>query len=179
MSHHADRLPLLSRFFGLVLGTLLLFSLVLICLGLMVPALKVNSFYFFTREYSILDGIIALYEDGEIFLTILLSIFTIIFPLTKNILGLMSFSLYESNPQLMRKVLTSIRVLSKWSMVDVFAIALVVLIMNGRLLTSADIDAGVGMFAAGVLISTLAIHGLEWLYVSARTPQPTVHAVSA
>ena len=61
-------------------------------------------------------------------------------------------------------------------MVDVFAIALVVLVMNGRLLTSADIDAGVGMFAAGVLLSTLAIHGLEWIYNGAHRPQPVYSA---
>ena len=46
-------------------------------------------------------------------------------------------------------------------MVDVFAIALVVVVINGRVLSRASIDAGIGMFALGVLLSTLAIYGLE------------------
>lgn len=153
--------PKSVAFSGFVLGLLLLMALILIVVGLTAPALKITSMYVFTREYSILGGILSLFEDGQTLLGVILLLFSVVFPLAKNLLALFCVLILERRPRQVRRIVSVIGQLSKWSMVDVFAIALVVLVMNGQLLSSANIDAGVGMFAAGVLLSTLATFGLE------------------
>ena len=46
---------------------------------------------------------------------------------------------------------------SKYSMLDVFIVALTVMILDGRLLTSASAGPGIFCFAASVLLSTWAL----------------------
>ena len=53
--------------------------------------------------------------------------------------------------------------LSKWSMLDVFIIALIVLVADGRLLSSADIQIGAIVFSGAVLVSTWATKRLSEL----------------
>ena len=48
-------------------------------------------------------------------------------------------------------------------MLDVFIIALVVLVADGRLLTGADIRVGAIVFSASVLVSTWAVRRLSLL----------------
>ena len=153
--------PKSVAFTGFVLGLLLLLALILIVVGLTAPALKITSMFVFTREYSILGGILSLFEDGQTLLGIILLLFSVVFPLAKNLLALFCILILERRPKSVKRIVSVIGQLSKWSMVDVFAIALVVLVMNGQLLSSANIDAGVGLFAAGILLSTLATFGLE------------------
>jgi paraquat-inducible protein A len=151
-----------------VLGAILLFSLLLILVGLTAPALKVESFYFFTEQYSIWSGIMSLFEQDQLFIGMIILVFSVVFPISKIVLGLAAYNLYEKQPARTAHLIKTIGALSKWSMVDVFAIALVVVVINGRVLSKASIDAGIGMFALGVLLSSLAIHGLERLFTAPR-----------
>ena len=50
--------------------------------------------------------------------------------------------------------------ISRWSMLDVCIVALLVVALEGSLLTTADIHAGLVLFAAGVVVSTIATHRL-------------------
>ena len=159
----ASTIPKSAAFAGFFLGLVLLCALVLIVMGLTAPALKITSMFVFTREYSILGGILSLFEDGQTLLASILLLFSVVFPVAKNLLALICVLILERQPKRVRQIVSVIGQLSKWSMVDVFAIALVVLVMNGELLSTANIDAGIGMFAAGVLLSTLATFSLERL----------------
>ena len=62
-----------------------------------------------------------------------------------------------------RPVLGWLAMLSKWSMLDVFIIALIVLVADGRLLSSADIQIGAIVFSGAVLVSTWATKRLSEL----------------
>ena len=62
-----------------------------------------------------------------------------------------------------RRLLAWLSVVSKWSMLDVFIIAVTVLVVDGQLLTSADIHAGIIFFAAAVLLSTFSVRQLSAL----------------
>lgn len=146
---------------GILLGTMLIMSLGLVACGLYLPAITIKSYYVFTEEYSILSGIESLYDQGQPLLGSFVLAVSVVFPLLKIALGLIGIFTLESFPIVTRRTIQTLSALSKWSMVDVFAIALAVIVINGRILSAADIQIGVGLFAAGVLLSTLAIHGLE------------------
>ena len=51
--------------------------------------------------------------------------------------------------------------LSKWSMLDVFVVAVIVVMLEGSLLSDADARPGLFLFAASVVLSTLAVQRLK------------------
>jgi len=156
--------PRLNR---VALAVILVMSAGLIFAGLQMPALSITNFYFFSSHYSILDGIESLYRQGDRWLAVLVFAFTVVFPFFKIVLGLAALASAEAIPRLMRWLLDVTGSLSKWSMLDVFAIALVIVAVNGRVFSWSNVEAGVAFFAFGVFLSTLVIYRLK--RYSART----------
>jgi len=148
---------------GILLRLTLIVSLILIVTGLYLPALSISSFYFFNREYSLIGGIMTMYDEGQVWLAGFIFTFTVIFPLLKIVLGLLALSTIKTAPLMTRKILAALSGVSKWSMLDVFALALIVVIINGKILSSSQLELGIGLFAAGVLLSTAAIYNLRRL----------------
>ncbi|TDI63660.1 MAG: hypothetical protein E2O89_05645 [Alphaproteobacteria bacterium] len=148
---------------GILLRLTLIVSLILIVTGLYLPALSISSFYFFNREYSLIGGIMTMYDEGQVWLAGFIFTFTVIFPLLKIVLGLLALSTIKTAPLMTRKILAALSGASKWSMLDVFALALIVVIINGKILSSSQLELGIGLFAAGVLLSTAAIYNLRRL----------------
>ena len=154
----------------ILLRLTLIVSLLLIVTGLFLPALSVSSFYFFTEEYSLIGGIVTMYEEGQVWLAGFIFTFTVIFPLLKIVLGLSALATVKTEPILTRKIVTALSGVSKWSMLDVFALALVVVIINGKILSSSQLELGIGLFAAGVFLSTAAIYNLRRLLSAPLSP---------
>jgi paraquat-inducible protein A len=136
---------------------LLLFSLAMLVTGLQLPAVTISSFWLYEQDLSILDGIRSFFAEGQTALGILVLAVSVVFPISKIMLGL--FLLLRDKPHNKPTgfLLTALIWLSKWSMTDVFVFALIVLVLNGQLLTSADIHGGVALFGGGVLLSAFAV----------------------
>ncbi len=141
------------------LGPALIVSLALLAAGLLLPAITIRTFGF-ARDYSLLDSVLAFLDDGDWFLFAVTFVFSILFPLFKIVTGLALWYVLDASGTATRPVLDWLGALSKWSMLDVFIIALVVLVADGRLLTSADIEVGAIVFSVAVLISTWAVRRL-------------------
>lgn len=148
--------------FDRLLGPLLVVSLAALILGLLLPAITIRSLGF-ARDYSLLDSVVAFLDDGDWFLFLVVLLFTMLFPLVKIGTGLALWYTLDGSHETARRALRVLGALSKWSMLDVFVIALVVLVADGRLLTSADIGVGAIVFSAAVLLSTWLIWRLARL----------------
>ena len=146
-----------------LLGVPILLSLGLLLAGLFLPAITVRKFYFFEEVYSLFDGIVAFYEAGKYFIFAVTLVFTVIFPLGKILTALVIWGFVARDSAAARRLLAWLAVVSKWSMLDVFIIAVTVLVVDGQLLTSADIHAGIIFFAAAVLLSTFSVRQLSAL----------------
>jgi len=149
-----------ARGFNRLVGLWLFLSLGLLLAGLFLPAITVRALIF-SRELSLFESVIGFLDSGEYFLFAITFPFTILFPLAKILTGLALWYVVETRGYLAVRLLAWLAGISKWSMLDVFVIALMVLVADGRLLTSADIHAGVVVFAAAVLLSTFAIRRLS------------------
>ena len=154
----------------ILLRLTLILSLLLIITGLFLPAISVSSFYFFSREYSLIGGIVTMYEEGQVWLAGFIFTFTVILPLLKIVLSLSALATVKTEPILTRKIVAALSGVSKWSMLDVFALALVVVIINGKILSSSQLELGIGIFAAGVFLSTAAIYNLRRFLSAPMTP---------
>lgn len=141
------------------LGPILLASLALLAAGLLLPAITIRSLGF-ARDYSLLDSVWAFLNDGDWFLFVVTALFSIIFPVFKIVTGLAVWYVLDASDTATRPVLGWLGAFSKWSMLDVFIIALVVLVADGRLLSSADVGVGAIVFSVAVLMSTWAVRRL-------------------
>lgn len=136
-------------------------ALVLMIGGVTLPAISVSSFWVFSETYSILGGIVAMAERGDVLLAGFVFTVSVVFPIGKIVLGLVALKrMHRPNAKLAR-VLGRLSALSRWSMADVLVLALLVIILNGQVLTTADVHSGIALFALGVIASALGLTLVE------------------
>ncbi len=140
---------------------LLLAAIPLLVAGLVLPAISVTSLGIFEQTFSLSEGVARLAREHEYALFALVFFFTLAFPIVKIFVGLAACTLANTHPVTFRRLLKVIAALSKWSMLDVFVVALLVLIVDGNVLSSADVRSGALLFAAAILLSTFAIYRLQ------------------
>lgn len=131
------------------IGAWLVLSGVLLAAGLFLPAVTVGGF-FLAESYSLAEAVFGFAARGQWLLFALTFLFSMAFPLGKVALCL---ALRIAAPAGGARLAGWLAALSRWSMVDVFIVALVVLVVDGQLLTTADVHSGVAAFAAGALLS--------------------------
>lgn len=156
---------------GLVLVNLGLFAA-----GLFTPVITLKSLYLFTDTFSIFLGIYVLYTEHEPFLAVFVFVFSFIFPLAK--LGLLSVVWYRPMREPARvKALKRLEFLGKWSMMDVFVIALTVLAAKLSGFADARARYGIYVFAGAVVMSMLLTQFMMKLAgrpFSDKLPDPAV-----
>lgn len=137
------------------IGPMLLLSLVLLALGLTLPALSIGNI-FVRRDYSLLQAVWAFWTGGNYFLFVVVGAFSVLVPAAKTLLcTIIWFAVPRDHGRALRLV-SLLASLSKWSMLDVFIIAITVMMLEGSLISRADVHVGIIAFAAAVLLSTVA-----------------------
>ena len=124
------------------------------------PAISVTSFVVFGETYSILGGVLAFWTDGRYGLFLLVFLFSVVLPLGKVLVGIWAWLAAAPGGSPAGRLLRAAAWVSRWSMLDVFIVALLVVALEGSLLSTADIHAGLVLFAVGVVVSTVATHRL-------------------
>jgi hypothetical protein len=105
---------------------------------------------------GLLGTILKLYQDGSLTVAIVLLAFSVIVPLLKTF-SMLFVSIYEHSP-FAAKVVRFFRHLGKWSMLDVFVVALllVYLTSSNSDVSRAEPEIGLYFFLAYVLLSMIA-----------------------
>ena len=129
--------------------------------GLVMPAISVSRLVFFDQTYSIWDAVLAYRSAGHMGLFALVLVFSVLFPAAKILVGMWVWAAADAGPRIAQSLLGLLAAVSRWSMLDVFIVALTVLVVDGRILDTADIHFGVVLFAAAAIASTLATHRLK------------------
>lgn len=145
--------PLLVRLAPLAL----LAALPLLALGWTLPIMTVTSFWVLTAEHSILGGLTTFLTDGEWLLALAIGGFAVLFPLAKVLIGGWAWA----RPHAAAGALRLAHAVSKWSMLDVFVIALVVMTAKSSVVADAAVGPGAWCFAGAAIASTLALTGLH------------------
>ncbi|MDB4443902.1 paraquat-inducible protein A [bacterium] len=135
---------------------LLFLSFILFLIGIFAPVLTFQKFFIFSSKVSIITGLFQLLTEGYPILFVLIFGFSIVLPFFKLLLlfGLVNGLIH--NPEKHRKILNWIAQYGKWSMLDVFVAAL--LIVTIRLGAMADVKVHFGLyaFAASVILAMIA-----------------------
>jgi paraquat-inducible protein A len=143
---------------------MLLVALVCLAVGLSTPILSleagkqlpvIGETVFQFKSKGVLTTIDALRQSGNAWLALLLLIFSVVVPLLKT--ALVGVTWWNHDHHLFRKGLNLSHHIGKWSMADVFVVAILVAYFanSGEDLTEAEVQVGLLFFTAYVLLSLL------------------------
>ncbi len=136
-----------------LVGAMLILACILLALGWVTPIMTVEPLLLIGDEVSILDSVWRLFESGEIFLFVVITLFSVVFPIAK--LGLAFYLWFlapVTRPGFLR-TLTWIETLGKWSMLDVFVVALIVVALQVSIVSDVEVHAGIYLFTLAVALS--------------------------
>ena len=139
---------------------LVLASAITLAIGLSLPLLSLETWIFWHNDYSVLTGIVGLWNDGQRVLAAVIFFFSIVFPVAKLFLLWHIWAL-RMDARDRERWLDRLATWGKWSMLDVFIVA--ILIVVAKLSTALDIEprAGVFVFGAAVVLSMFATTAVE------------------
>jgi len=118
----------------------------------------------YSQTRSIVGSVRHLYSVGSNAAATLILLFSIIVPLTKSLL--VSWAVVQSNPQRRRRTLFFVETIAKWSMADVFAVAVMIAYLaaqasqsaSGTAIISFSASFGVGFYwFAAYCLTSLAV----------------------
>lgn len=147
--------PAGGRRHSIAIGLLLVASLALLCTGLWMPAFAVKTL-FIKSQYSLIEGIVSFLEAEEYFLFLIVAFFSVVLPAVKLAVLIAVWAGGDHAGRNARKALRFVAAVSKWSMLDVFIVAVMVMALDGNLFTTAEVHSGVAFFAAAIVLSTVA-----------------------
>ena len=146
-----------------LLRALLIVTVFLLISGLLAPLLTVKKAILFRNTFSIVSSIHSLVISGQWFLPAVLFLFSVAFPLIKLlIMGVVLFSPGKA-PANVRRYLHWIHLLGKWSMLDVFVVAVLVVAFKLGALASVQMRYGLVLFAIAVILSLFLTQRLQHL----------------
>jgi len=139
-------------------------ALIILTFGLFTPLLTVTIHKEFEyigdvvlsfESKSLLGSVMKLWERGEIAVALVILLFSILIPLFKTLSLMVVAAVMESG--VAHGIVTFFKWVGKWSMLDVFVVAtlLVYLTSNGSDVSHAEIQVGLYFFLAYVIVSML------------------------
>lgn len=121
-------------------------------IGLFAPLFTVEKLLIFSDTVSIASSLYELGREGYVFLFLLILVFSVLLPLTKLSVLIHVRWLRPQRPALR---LRWVERLAKWSMLDVFVVALLVVSVKLRFVSQIEIRYGLYAFAASVLLTMM------------------------
>lgn len=116
-----------------------------------IPVLGQTVFQFESK--SIVSALLKLYESGQVAIAVVIFVFTILTPIFKSLMMLVV--LFSQNLHFSQKSIRVLKTIGKWSMLDVFVIAILVTYFTTKSggATDATLQIGVFYFVAYVIAS--------------------------
>ena len=134
---------------------------VCLALGISLPILKLTKFMFWTSEYSLLTTVEVLIRQGQMFLGLVVLLFSIVFPIVKLLYLLLVSTLPAAELRRHSKRLKAIEWIGKWSMHDVLVLALTIFFLKSQGVYDAASLPAVYFFTGAVALMILSYAWLK------------------
>ncbi|MDP2559803.1 paraquat-inducible protein A [Psychrobium sp. 1_MG-2023] len=128
---------------------------IMLFIGITQPMFTFTHFYFFDDTFSLFNGIFHLLKQQELILFFLLFAFSIVMPSLKMLLLLYTInarSLFNIKQQ---RRLNKIALVGKWSMLDVYVIAMIAVTVKLGMIATVTIHSGLIIFTTAVVLSMI------------------------
>jgi len=123
-------------------------------LGLTLPLMRFEKIYFFEERPSLIGIVLGLWTDGEMMLAAIIGLFSIALPGTKIVIANLAAAGGPGG-----RSLSMLAAISKWSMLDVMLVALVLFAAKTNTLADASALPGLWFYAAATILTAIAAYG--------------------
>ena len=128
-------------------------SSILLAIGLVAPIITLEKFLVIENTFSVLSGVMQLLKEGQWFLFFVISCFSIVLPVLKlGVLYLLVGNRLSANKRL-HQYLHWMHLFGKWSMLDVFVVAILVVAVKLGVIAHVEMRYGLYAFATSVLMT--------------------------
>jgi len=135
-----------------IIQLLLVITLLLFIAGVSLPILTITKLLIVSNEVSIVTGLLQLLEEQQYFIFVVIFLFSIVLPLLKlYYLYLLSARKAVDN-QAYSKYLHLMHRYGRWSMLDVFVVAILIMTVKLGALASVQIELGMFYFTTAVIL---------------------------
>jgi paraquat-inducible protein A len=158
MDGKIGRLALVRTHFrsGIVIVMMLVSAVIFFIAGIFLPFTSVTKLWLFQNQISVYHGLIILWRAGELFLFLILFVFTVCFPFVK----LTAMLVLWLNPRVgaghARTMFHFVSNMGKWSMLDVFVVAILVLTIKSTGIAHIKVGDGFFLFFVSVTLTQFA-----------------------
>ena len=143
------------------IGLMLLVAAATFAAGVTLPMFKISKFLVLTDRYSVVMGVYDLARDGELLVAAAIAVFALLFPALKIALTFWLWAVAEIGSGRQAKGLRWLDSLGKWSMVDVFVVALIVFSAKATGVATAGTEPGLYAFATSLVLVALSVRFLK------------------
>jgi paraquat-inducible protein A len=155
------------RWFDRLIGPMIPLTAAALVGSWFLPVMTVERLPFWEERLSIARGLERLFDRGEYLLFGVILLFSVLFPIAKLIGAyLLWFHLDWSRPRVQRYA-GILHALGRWSMLDVFVVAVTVAAVSVSIISDVRTHAGIYVFAAAVVASMLVVQRIERLVMGA------------
>lgn len=139
----------------LITPLLLVLSAVFLALGLVLPLVRFEKLVFFNETPSLLGIVSSLWGDGDRMLATVVALFSVVFPFAKLVgIAFEATALVDGKPA-NGMVSRLLPFLSKWSMMDVMLVALVIFAAKTSGMAEAFTQPGLWFYAGSAVLTGL------------------------
>ena len=132
---------------------LIIASAALLFIGLHLPVLTIRKLWA-KNTFSIISGIMNLWKDKNYFLSVIIFFFSVILPIVKlTTLFVIWYVRLRDNQR--KWLLYGLGFLGKWSMLDVFVTAIIIVSVKLGALASAKAERGIYYFGISILLAMI------------------------
>lgn len=142
-------------------GGCLIIALVCWAIGITLPILNVTKFLIFEDEVSLIMMVFELNDAGEFWVASIIFVFTIFLPATKLLTAMSLWWREEAGTESTSRRISVLEAVSKWTMLDVMVVALLVVTMKTSWVAEFELAAGLYFFAISALLALAAGIGLK------------------
>ena len=138
----------------LAVPALLLGSLASLVVAVELPFLKITAWYLTDNSYSILETIATLWTTGEPIFAVIVAVGLVVMPLAKLLVIFATWSIGRS-PYRFRIATLRIRIVSQWSMIDVFGLAIGLFLLEGSGMVPVKGEVGAWALLVAIILNAV------------------------
>jgi len=138
---------------GITIDILLIVALVSLVIGITAPLMTLQKLYFFENQVSLISAVTQLFDKKEWLLFIVIGLFSLCLPFIKIFSLAAILHIPHQGKSFLDKLLSWIEHWGKWSMLDVFVVALLLVSVKLGALAKVTVHYGIYAFALSVILS--------------------------
>ncbi len=129
-------------------------ALILLLAGLLAPLFTIHRLWIFDNTVSLLGGLQQMAAEGEWLLFIVIGLFSVVFPILKLVAMFPDCHGIAPKP-LVAAWMKRLNALGKWSMLDVFVVAVLVVAIKLGSVVKVEIRYGLYLFTLAVMLTMI------------------------